>query len=94
MRFLFTRDLVEEGRLDIQYCSTSDMAADVLIKALQTGQFIKLGELIGVKNLKTTGDTKWECLTWYFDQHHGDASILRGPMNNPRMALIEQVTTL
>ncbi|OWZ04383.1 hypothetical protein PHMEG_00023722 [Phytophthora megakarya] len=57
IRFLFTRDLVEEGRLEIQYCSTSDMAADILTKALPTGQFIKLRELIGIKDLKTTGDT-------------------------------------
>ncbi|OWZ08244.1 hypothetical protein PHMEG_00019239 [Phytophthora megakarya] len=55
--FLFTSDIVEEGRLEIQYCSKSDMAADILIKALPTGQFIKLTELTGVKDLKTTGDT-------------------------------------
>ncbi|OWZ03182.1 RxLR effector protein [Phytophthora megakarya] len=55
--FLFTRDLVEERRLEIQYCSTSDMAADTLTKPFPAGQFIKLRELFWVKNLKTTGDT-------------------------------------
>ncbi|OWZ09443.1 Retrotransposon Tca5 Polyprotein, partial [Phytophthora megakarya] len=57
IRFLFTRDFDEEGRLEIQYCSTSDIAADILTKALPTGQFVKLRELIGVRDLKTTGDT-------------------------------------
>ncbi|OWY98310.1 Retroelement pol Polyprotein, partial [Phytophthora megakarya] len=57
IRFLLTRDLVEEGNLVIQYYYTSDMAADILTKALSTGHFIKLIELIGVKDLKTTGST-------------------------------------
>ncbi|OWZ05621.1 Copia-like retrotransposable element [Phytophthora megakarya] len=57
IRFLFTRDPVEEWRLEIQYCSTSDMAEDILTKALPTGQFIKLRERIRIKDLKTTGDT-------------------------------------
>ncbi|GMF21560.1 unnamed protein product [Phytophthora fragariaefolia] len=58
VRYLFARDLVEEGRLDIHYCPTDDMAADILTKALPPTQFSKLRELIGVKDLKTTtGDT-------------------------------------
>ncbi|OWZ05779.1 Gag-pol Polyprotein [Phytophthora megakarya] len=56
IRFLFTKGLVEEARLEIQYCSTSDMAADILTKALSTGLIIKVRELIGVKDLKITGD--------------------------------------
>ncbi|GMF61711.1 unnamed protein product [Phytophthora fragariaefolia] len=54
VRYLFTRDLVEEGRLDIHYCPTDDMAADILTKVLPPTQFTKLRELIGVKDLKTT----------------------------------------
>jgi hypothetical protein len=56
IRYLFTRDLVEEGRLEIQYCSTNEMAADILTKALPTRQFIKLRELIGVKAFTTRDD--------------------------------------
>ncbi|GMF37170.1 unnamed protein product [Phytophthora fragariaefolia] len=53
---LFTRDLVEEGRLDIR--PTDDMAANILTKALPPTQFSKLREQIGVKDFKTTtGDT-------------------------------------
>ncbi|OWY97698.1 Integrase, catalytic core protein [Phytophthora megakarya] len=51
------RDLVEEGRLEIQYCPTSDMSADILTKVLTTGQSIKLREQIGVKYFKITGGT-------------------------------------
>ncbi|OWZ14308.1 RxLR effector protein, partial [Phytophthora megakarya] len=35
IRFLFTRDIVDEGRREIQYCSTSDMAVDILTNPCQ-----------------------------------------------------------
>jgi hypothetical protein len=54
IRYLFTRDLVEAGRLNIQYCRTSEMAADILTKALPTSQFQKLREKIGVYDLEVT----------------------------------------
>ncbi|OWZ03840.1 RxLR effector protein, partial [Phytophthora megakarya] len=44
IRFLFTRDLVELGRLMIAYCATQEMTADILTKALPTKQFLKLRE--------------------------------------------------
>jgi hypothetical protein len=44
IRFLFTRGLVEMGRLKIEYCATTEMTADILAKALPTRQFIKLRE--------------------------------------------------
>jgi hypothetical protein len=42
IRYLFTRDSVEEGRLNIQYYRTTEMAADILTKPLPTSQFQKL----------------------------------------------------
>lgn len=57
IRYLFTRALEEEGRLEIQYCATSAMAADILTKSLPAGQFIKLSELIGVQDLKASDGT-------------------------------------
>ncbi|GMF48786.1 unnamed protein product [Phytophthora fragariaefolia] len=37
VRYLFTRDLVEEGRLDIHYCPTDDMASNIQTKAILVG---------------------------------------------------------
>ncbi|GMF57827.1 unnamed protein product [Phytophthora fragariaefolia] len=51
--YLFTRDLVEEGRLTIEYCPTANMTADILTKALPTKQFTILRTKIGVKDLAT-----------------------------------------
>ncbi|GMF58873.1 unnamed protein product [Phytophthora fragariaefolia] len=36
IRYMFTKDLVELGRLKIAYCSTTEMTADILTKALPT----------------------------------------------------------
>ncbi|OWY99422.1 Retrotransposon Tca5 Polyprotein, partial [Phytophthora megakarya] len=52
IRFLFTGALVEEGRLEIQHCYPSDMAADILTKALPPGQFIKLRNRSGSRTLR------------------------------------------
>jgi hypothetical protein len=54
IRYLFTRDLVEAGRLKIEYCRTNEMAADILTKALPTSQFVKLREKIGVHDLASS----------------------------------------
>ncbi|NJI21348.1 Ty1/Copia family ribonuclease HI [Aeromonas veronii] len=57
IRYLFTRDLVELGRLKIAYCSTTEMTADILTKALPTKQFLKLREKLGVRELKLSPST-------------------------------------
>ncbi|OWZ19159.1 polyprotein [Phytophthora megakarya] len=44
IRYLFTRDLLEQGRLKIAYCATTEMTADILTKALSTKQLLKLRE--------------------------------------------------
>ncbi|OWZ23364.1 hypothetical protein PHMEG_0001772, partial [Phytophthora megakarya] len=57
IRFLFTRDLVELGRLKIAYCATQEMTADILTKALLTKQFLKLREKLGVRDLNISSST-------------------------------------
>ncbi|GMF23042.1 unnamed protein product [Phytophthora fragariaefolia] len=52
IRYLFTRDVVELGRLKIAYCSTTEMTADILTKGLPTKQFLKLREKLGVRDLE------------------------------------------
>jgi hypothetical protein len=57
IRYLFTRDLVDDGKLKIDYCRTSEMAADILTKPLPTKQFLKLREKIGVCDLSKSPPT-------------------------------------
>ncbi|POM64120.1 Transposon Polyprotein Reverse transcriptase [Phytophthora palmivora] len=57
IRYLFTRDLEEFGRLKIAYCTTTEMTADILTKALATKQFLKLREKLGVRDLELNPST-------------------------------------
>jgi len=50
-RYLFTRDLVEKQRIRVTYCNTKEMVADLLTKALESDQFIKLRNKMGVHKL-------------------------------------------
>ena len=44
----FVRDQVDKGTINIIYCSTSNMLADLFTKGLRKRQFTKLHELTGV----------------------------------------------
>ena len=44
----FVRDQVDKGIINVIYCPTNDMLADLFTKGLPKGQFTKLRELIGV----------------------------------------------
>ena len=44
----FVRDHVYKGSVNIFYCPTSNMLADLFTKGLPKGQFRKLRELTGV----------------------------------------------
>jgi hypothetical protein len=48
---LYAREVQEKGYIKVQYCSTHDMIADALTKALPTKQFLKLRDLMGVKDI-------------------------------------------
>ena len=51
IRFHFIRKAHEEGIIDIVYCPTSDMVADLLTKPIPRGQFEKLRTLMGMEEL-------------------------------------------
>ena len=51
IRFHFIRKALEEGIIDILYCSTSEMVADILTKPISRGQYEKLRTLMGIEEL-------------------------------------------
>lgn len=51
IRFHFIRKAHEEGIIDIVYCPTSEMVADLLTKPIPRGQFEKLRTLMGMEEL-------------------------------------------
>ncbi len=46
---------LEDGIVDVAYCPTSEMVADILTKPIPRGQFQKLRTLMGIEEIK------WEC---------------------------------
>ena len=53
IRFHFIWKAQEESIVDIVYCHTSEMVADLLTKPIPCNQFEKLRTLMGMKNLLT-----------------------------------------
>ena len=58
IRYHFVRDSLLKTLFGIDYCPTSDMAADLLTKPLQRVQFIKLREMIGVSDISSIEQVK------------------------------------
>ena len=50
-RYLFGRDLIEKGRIKVDYLETTEMIADSLTKALTGQQFEKLRYGMGIRRL-------------------------------------------
>ena len=50
IKYHFIRDEVKKGKIDVRYCKTEDMIANMLTKGLYAEQFMKLREMAGVKN--------------------------------------------
>ena len=48
IKYHFVRELVEAGRINLSYCPSEDMIADMLTKGLPISQFEKLRQLAGV----------------------------------------------
>lgn len=48
IRFHFTREAIEEGVIDLVYCHTLDMTADLLTKPIPRQQFQRLREKLGL----------------------------------------------
>jgi hypothetical protein len=51
VRFHFLRDLTKEGIVELIYCGTRDQAADVMTKPLKLESFLKMRELLGVREV-------------------------------------------
>ena len=45
---IFDREAVEDGMIELQYCPTNEMNADLLTKPLPKGQFEKLQLALGM----------------------------------------------
>jgi len=52
IRHLYIRELIQNGKVQIKYCWTEDMIADILTKPVSTKLFIKLRHLMGVRPVK------------------------------------------
>ena len=48
LKYHFIRDQVSDGKIDLKYCNTSDMVADIMTKGLSGEQFEKLRRMAGV----------------------------------------------
>jgi len=51
IRYHYVREKALNETIDIQYCPTNDMVANILTKGLTFNEFSKLRELSGVKDL-------------------------------------------
>jgi len=51
VRHLYARDILEKGRIKVNYVKTEDMVADTLTKGLAVKPFVYLREKLGVRDL-------------------------------------------
>ena len=52
IKYHFIRDEARKGTINIQYCRTDNMIADMLTKGPYAERFAKLREMAGLKELK------------------------------------------
>jgi len=52
VRFHFLRDLVNNGEVQLNFCTSQDQIADIMTKALKLEQFEKLRGLLGVTSIE------------------------------------------
>ena len=58
IKYHFVRDETKKGTINVQYCRTDDMIADMLTKGLYAEQFAKLRDMSGIKELHQQYDPK------------------------------------
>lgn len=51
VRFHFLRDLTKAGVVELVHCGTQDQIADMMTKPLKLDTFLKLRELMGVREV-------------------------------------------
>ena len=49
IKFHYIREQVEKKAIQLEYCESKNMVADMLTKALLSSQFVKLREMLGVR---------------------------------------------
>ena len=53
IRYHYIRETVQRGAIDLQYCPTQEMCADLLTKALPKMQFEKLRQMLGIQSINS-----------------------------------------
>ena len=51
IKFHYIREQVEKKAIQLEYCESKNMVADMLIKALLSSQFVKLRDMLGVRKI-------------------------------------------
>ena len=51
IKFHYIREQVEKKAIQLEYCESKNMVADMLTKALLSSQFVKLREMLGVREI-------------------------------------------
>ena len=51
IKYHFIRDQVDNNNVELRYCRTNDMIADMLTKGLNGEQFVKLRRMAGVREM-------------------------------------------
>ena len=51
IKFHYIREQVERKAIQLEYCESKNMVADMLTKALLSSQFVKLREMLGVREI-------------------------------------------
>ena len=52
IKFHYVKDMVTSGNIELKYCPTNDMLADIFTKGLPRERFSRLRLLLGVRSLK------------------------------------------
>ena len=51
VKYHFIRDLIKKDKVEVRFCTTKEQVADILTKALQPKDFLRLKELLHVADI-------------------------------------------
>ena len=60
IRYHYIREALRDGVVDLRFCPTSEMLADLLTKVLSKNTFVRLRLSVGMEQIKRLS-IKWEC---------------------------------